>query len=235
MEAVRIDISGAQKFMQRAEARLSRDDAALLRRLHRFTGQRLASARSAASGLEAPDSIKGSQRLLHRFLRDCYDVLNGCAREVNLCMHHSFPDAGLYPPHRMTRQCGLYTVRKILRESPETSSHPVSLHLWNRTRDPGDDTYRQLSFLYNLATFVPVPLLDEGTTLPGDADLPDELQPFSRDREIDACRVGDGTAEMLEWTEDFVGKTYELLAGALTEDADATDSTSGKSGGTPPG
>lgn len=213
-----MDEDGAERFTERAEAALPGADLPLLHRLHRFTRQRLESARESAAALDEAADAAGRQDIVHRFLRDCYDGLDGLAREVNLCMHRLFPDAGLYPPHRMTRQCGLYMVRKILRESPEASSHPVTIHLWCHTREPADSTYERLSFLYNLAIFVPVPLLDGGTKLPGNDDLPEELQPFARDREIRRCGVGEGVEEMLGWTEEFIGGAYGPLAEALDEE-----------------
>jgi len=215
-----MNISGAEKVMHCAPGRLSGPERALLRRLHHFTQQRLESAQAAVSDVNGDAaSVRRTQDSVHRFIRDCYDGLDGLAQEVNLCMHHLYPAAGLYPPRSMTRQCGLYMVRKILRENPDTSLHPVTSHLWRHTREPGDDEYERLSFLYNLTIFVPVPLLEEGGKLPGDGDLPAELQPFARDRQIRPCPVRRGLKEMLEWTEGFADNTYGLLADALADES----------------
>jgi len=222
-----MDISGSEGFMQQAEVCFSRPDLALFRRLHRFTRQRLHSARSAAENLCAAESLRNKQNFLHRFIRDCYDGLNGCAREVNLCMHHLFPGVDLYPPRHMSRQCGLYTVRKILRESQQTSSHPVSVHLWNRTREPGDEAYRRLSFLYNISTFAPLPLARDATHLPGDAELPDELQPFTREEGIESCEASEGAHQILKWTKEYIGHTYSLLKDALMQGESSAGNGSG--------
>jgi hypothetical protein len=183
---------------------LPQDEAGLL---HEFTAARLAGA------AEARD--RGD---LHGFLRECWEVLDGLAREVNLVMHHSFPDARLYPPQDMTRQCTFYVVRKNLAEHADTADHPVSRLLWEETREDAVPAYERLSFLYNLSLFAPLPLPDG--QLPGSDDVPDAVRPLIKPSNVLRAPFGDGTADILTWLRSFTQRCYERLAKALRQQSE---------------
>jgi len=152
--------SGADLLAGAARA-LPGPHCALLARLHAFTAERMAAARTCRDRL-----VKAAARCgcggpeLHAFAREAWEALDGLAREVNVCMHHLFPDLGLYPPTQMTRQCTFYVVRKILHDSPATTHHPVTELLWHESRQGGQPAYERLSFLHNLSLFLPIAPVD---------------------------------------------------------------------------
>ncbi len=192
-----------------ADAVLPADEAALLWALHTFTAERLAVARVCRERLL--DTQDGAA--LHAFLRECWEALDGLAREVNVVMHALYPGAGLYPPLEMTRQCTFYVVRKLLHESPETSRHPVAQLLWRETRQAPHPAYRRLSFLYNLSLFVPVAPVKG--RLPGAGDVPAYAGDLVRAQQVEGCGLGEGTAEVLDWLNGLVVECYALLGRAL--------------------
>lgn len=203
-------------FPSAAGDALPRESAALLRDLHRFTGRRLAAARDSGEELRKAldrDDTTAAEIALHGFLRDCWEALDGLSREVNLALHHLYPEAALYPPFEMTRQCTLYMVRKKLHEHPSTANHPVSGLLWQRTRETPDEAYERLSFLYNLSLFFPLELT-EGR-LPGTEDLPPAARSIIKSADIARRDAREGVREMLNWVEDLLEKCYALLAEAL--------------------
>jgi hypothetical protein len=192
----------------------------LFQLLHAFTAARLETADER--GVRVVEAIgqgdtARAQRELHAFLRECWDALDGLGREVNLCMHHLFPDAGLYPPLEMTRQCTFYMVRKKLHEHPDTAEHPVSRLLWDATRGDPDRAYERLSFLYNVSLFVPVPL-PEGRLLPGPDDVPEAVSGILKPADLPRCEAREGLRQMRSWVEKMVGRCYAQLAEAIGEE-----------------
>jgi len=211
-------LAEADSFLQAAQRVLAPGDLNLLRQLHHFTRARLEAARRELEDISrllpsdvAPTQISAG---LHAFLRESWECLDGLAREINLCMFRRFPEAGLYPPHRMTRQCGFYMVRKILHDAPDASQHPVAKLLWERTRTGTAQPYRRLSFLYNLSIFVPVPLV-EGRELPGSSDVPQFLRQLVRDYSLEGCSIPEGVREIHDWVAAFLRESYRLLTQAL--------------------
>lgn len=196
--------SAEDGFLEAAQAVLPEDEAALAGLLHEFTAARLAGAAEARE--------RGN---LHGFLRECWEVLDGLAREVNLAMHRLFPDARLYPPLEMTRQCTFYVVRKNLAEHPDTADHPVSRLLWDETRDDAAPAYERLSFLYNLSLFAPLPLPDG--QLSGSADVPEAIRPLIKPSSVPRASFGDGTADILTWLRSFTRRCYAALSRALKQ------------------
>ena len=103
----------AERLPKSASGVLSGPEMELLRELLDFLEQRLEGAAAERAGIE--ELLKGEPRpravqaALHRFLRDAWDALDGLGRVVNVCLHRRFPDAGLWPPQSMTRQCTFYT------------------------------------------------------------------------------------------------------------------------------
>jgi len=204
-----------------AEEALPAEEVELLQALHAFTTERLAAAQACrARLLAAPKS--GAE--LHAFLRECWEALDGLAREVNLVMHVLFPAAGLYPPFEMTRQCTFYVVRKLLHDSPATTAHPVPNLLWRETRDDARPAYRRLSFLYNLTLFLPVAPV--GGRLPGTAELPPYARFLVRPQAVGGCKLEEGLEEILAWEKALVAACYHRLAVGLTEtDSNHDDKT----------
>ncbi len=201
-------------LLEAAARVLPPDEAELLAALHRFTAERLEAAadcREALLGRLRGGADAGPA--LHAFLRECWEALDGLAREVNVCMHHLFPEAGLYTPMEMTRQCTFYVIRKTLHESPHTAAHPVSLLLWGRTREAAAEPYERLSFLYNLSLFLPIDL-PEGQ-LPATSDVPGFARSLLRPAGMERCDAGEGTGEMLRWLGSLTTEAYALLAAAL--------------------
>jgi hypothetical protein len=191
---------------------LPADDAELLRLLRAFTEERLTAAQACRERLlEAPEDGAA----LHAFLREAWETLDGLAREVNALMHALFPDAGLYPPDRMTRQCTFYVVRKLLHECPATAAHPVSELLWRETRGAAAPAYRRLSLLYNLSLFVPLAVVDG--RLPSAADVPPAVRPLVRPQAVEGVKLSEGLEEILGWEEGLVAECRALLALALGE------------------
>ncbi len=216
--------SSDSDYLDAAGAALPRESEALLRYLHRFTMRRLAAARECGQALSAmlgTDDRSAAEMALHRFLRDCWEALDGLAREVNLVLYQLSPEARLYPPFEMTRQCTFYVVRKNLHEHPATADHPVSRLLWQRTRERPGEAYRRLSFLYNLSLFFPLRLA-EGRRLPGGADLPPAARKIIKPAQVPPADASEGTEGMLGWVEQLVGDCYGLLAEALGSGDDAT-------------
>jgi len=166
--------------------------------------------------VDSDEELAALQVHIHAFLRECWEALDGLAREVNVCMGVLFPDAPLYPPDRMTRQCGFYMVRKTLHEESSTAAHPVSELLWEETRGRPAGPYRRLSYLYNLSLFLPVPLL-RGACLPGTADLPDFALSLLKPQQVGACSLVSGTEEICEWLTGFCGRCHAMLSAALKE------------------
>jgi len=202
--------SGADLLAGAARA-LPGPHCALLARLHAFTAERMAAARTCRDRL-----VKAAARCgcggpeLHAFAREAWEALDGLAREVNVCMHHLFPDLGLYPPTQMTRQCTFYVVRKILHDSPATTHHPVTELLWHETREGGHPAYERLSFLHNLSLFLPIAPVDG--RLPGMGDVPPEARSLVRPQPVEAYRLEEGTQAILEWLDGLVQQCYALLA-----------------------
>ncbi|MGD2174124.1 MAG: hypothetical protein PVJ27_01885 [Candidatus Brocadiaceae bacterium] len=204
-----------QDMLSAAEDSLDEQERELLAQLHRFTWHRASGAQQAMGDvLTRRQKGRDCSAPLHGFLRECWEALDGLAREVNLVMHHLFPHAGLYPPSEMTRQCTFYMVRKKLHEHPQTREHPVSRLLWERTRAAAEEPYERLSFLYNLSLFLPVPVREE--RLPGWADLPGKMRTLLRESEVTGCAVREGTAEILEWLAELRRECYRRLAAALS-------------------
>ncbi len=186
----------------------------LLAALHRFTEERLGAADACREALLKRIREGGRpEPELHAFLRECWEALDGLAREVNVCMHHLFPEAGLPPPMEMTRQCTFYVIRKALHESPQATAHPVSRLLWERTREQGGEPYERLSFLYNLSLFLPLWLPE--AQLPGTTDVPEFARFLLRPAAVDRCDADEGTREILRWLRGFAAETYGSLAAAL--------------------
>ncbi len=202
-------------YLDAVRAALPRDQAALLVELHAFTGERLRAARACRE--RALGAIGGGADLgteLHAFLRECWEVLDGLAREVNAVMHGLFPGARLFPPAEMTRQCTFYVVRKKLHEHPDTADHPVSRLLWDQTRERPPEAYRVLSFLYNVSLFVPIPLTGEGL-LPGSADLPEVARALVRATDVPSSDPDDAMGAIVVWLDRLVSECRGLLARAL--------------------
>ncbi|MFO8007797.1 MAG: hypothetical protein R6V05_08685 [Candidatus Brocadiia bacterium] len=203
-------------FTEQWARRLPAQEAALLGELHGFTARRLAGAeRCQQQCLEAAgaDDVDLAEAELHAFLRECWEALDGLAREVNLCMGHLLPEADLYPPLKMTRQCTFYMVRKKLHEHPTGREHPVSRLLWQRTRARPDEPYERLSFLYNLSLFFPLRLTENGR-LPGSPDLPEAARNIVKAQHIERCDLDEGLNTSLRW----VGGLCESCYGVLNSD-----------------
>ncbi len=206
------------KFCQVAFNALPQGEATLLAALHQFTAERMQAAeRCRERAVQALQAAAAAEPDLHAFLRECWEALDGLAREVNVCMYHAFPGAGLFPPTEMTRQCTFYMVRKKLHESPQTSEHPVSRLLWERTREAPDEAYERLSFLYNLSLFFPLPIPD-GKGLPGTCDLPESVRGIVKGARIERCDLPEGTQAIVDWLTDFADESYRRLAGTLVGD-----------------
>ena len=202
------------EYLDAVRAALPCDQAALLVELHAFTGERLRAARACrerALGAIGDDAATGPE--LHAFLRECWEVLDGLAREVNAVMHGLFPGARLFPPAEMTRQCTFYVVRKNLHEHPDTADHPVSRLLWHQTRERPAEAYRILSFLYNASLFVPLSLTGEGR-LPGSADLPEVARGLVRATDVPSADPGDALSAIVVWLDRLVSDCRGLLSEA---------------------
>ncbi len=206
-----------------AAGALPEREAALFALLHKFTAERLRSVdelRERILAVAGPPPQPASSRCLHAFLRESWECLDALGREVNACMQHVFPGAGLFPPLQMTRQCTFYVVRKKLHEAAETRRHPVSRLLWLRTRDPGDAAYERLSFLYNLSLFLAVGL-STGGHLPGPNDVPAAASGIIRVPDGGATgspTAEEGTAQIADWLHNFSEDCYEALTQALQGD-----------------
>ena len=207
------------EFSSAASAHLPEEKGQLLGLLHRFTLERLSAAeRCRHRALELLGGDGGPDRArpeLHAFLRECWEALDGLAREVNLCMESLFPCVGLFPPLEMSRQCTFYVVRKRLHEHPDTADHPVSSLLWERTRERPDEAYRRLSFLYNLSLFVPLPLPDGA--LPGTPDVPQVTAGVIKPASMGRCGIVEGTEAILNWLGTFAAECRRRLSRALSE------------------
>jgi len=208
--------AGGEQLLAHAGGALGSAERALLAELHGFTAERMAAAAATRERLLQGLSEGGRPTAsagLHAFLRECWEALDGLAREVNVCMYDLFPQAGLYPPLEMTRQCTFYVVRKKLHEHPAVARHAVARLLWERTRERPDPPYVRLSFLYNLSLFLCLPL--PGGLLPGSQDIPPHATQLVRPAHVDRCPVGQGTCEMLDWLKGFAGECYAALSRAL--------------------
>jgi hypothetical protein len=190
----------------------------LLQSLHAFTLERLEAASLCKTSMMTSLRAGGVAGIgLHSFLRECWAALDGLAHEVNVCMEHMFPNAGLYPPQSMTRQCTFYVLRKKLHEHPDTAEHPVSRVLWERTREAPPVPYLRLSFLHNLSLFLPLSQLPEPDRLPGSRDVPEIAQEAIRHVDVPRCGLEEGTQEILDWLAELLGECYGRLEGALRE------------------
>jgi len=211
----------AGRYLEAARGALEEAEFALLDELHRFTLARLGAAASqltcVSQILDSGAPLEVLEAPVHAFLRETWEALDGLAREINLCMGRAFPQAALYDPFSMTRQCRFYTVRKILHEDPEAARHPLSQLLWDRTRAKPAEAYRRFSFLCNLSVFATVPLVGEDARLPGSGDLPRWLRGLARDRDMAGCPLVGGLQDIYSWAEDLVGECYALLAQCLRQ------------------
>ncbi len=200
----------ARRMLTEAAAAVLRDDEmALLRLLTEFTDERLA---TAEEGVRTAGS-DSTDRHLHACLRECWDALDGLGREANLIMGCLFPEAGLYPPFEMSRQCTFYMVRKLLRECDTTRERPLARLLWDETRDEPASAYRLLSFLRNLSLFVPIRA--EGGLLPGADTVPEPIRPAVKPQEVAACPVDEGLSQIAGWLAKLVAQSRRLMAAAL--------------------
>jgi len=192
--------SSADEILDAASGVLPKQEACLLGLLVAFTDQRLVAAADDREEwlllLRTGGTVQAS---VHSFLRECWEALDGLAREANVCMHRLFPQAGLFPPMEMTRQ-------------------PVSRMLWERTRGRPAGAYVRLSFLSNLSLFVPVDVVGEGL-LPGSEDVPASVRAIVRTPPggaVQRCRVGVATTEIMDWLWEMVDETRGRLMAALT-------------------
>ena len=205
-------------LLEAAEEAFSEPTGKLLRGLHEFTLERLEAASLCRTSMITALRAGGVVGIgLHSFLRECWAVLDGLSREVNVCMEGLFPDAGLYPPQAMTRQCTFYVLRKLLHEHPDTADHAVSRMLWERTRESPPVPYLRMSFLHNLSLFLPLSQLPEPDRLPGSRDVPAIAQEAVRHAEVPRCGLEEGTQEILDWLAEMLGESYARLEGALRE------------------
>jgi len=203
-------------LLEAASEALPEGKAALLGTLHEFTLERLEAASLCRESMMTALRAGGVVGIgLHSFLRECWAALDGLAHEVNVCMEHLFPDAGLYPPQAMTRQCTFYMLRKKLHEHPSTAAHPVSRMLWERTREAPPLPYLRLSFLHNLSLFLPLSELPEADRLPGSRDVPDMAQSTVRSTHVPRCGLAEGTQEILDWLGEMLGECYVRVEEAL--------------------
>ena len=209
---------GEQELLAAAEPVFSDGERVLFGELMEFVSRRLEGAEESGRRIlhGGPTPESATERELHAFLRDCWDALDGLGRLINVALAGAFPDVGLYPSDRMTRQCTLYTVRRALRADPDAACHPVSEWLWAETRDRPDAAYERLSFLHNLSVFVPLRLTRDGM-LPGCEDVPPAVRRLVRPCSVQRCSVGEGVADVLEWLRGFAGRCCELLAESLRE------------------
>ena len=205
-------------LLEAAAETLPPDLEGLLRQLHEFTLERLEAASLCRESMMTALRAGGVVGIgLHSFLRESWAALDGMAREVNLCMAHLFPEAGIDSPRSMARRCTLYTVRKSLHEHPATGEHPVSRMLWERTREAPPVPYLRLSFLYNLSMFLPLSELPERDRLPGSQDVPQMAQENVRNTEVPRCGLEQGTQEILDWLAELLGECYARLEAALRQ------------------
>lgn len=220
-----MDVRAGEEMLRCAAVFLDAETMELLRVLHGFTRLRLSGAgdgqRKLAQLVESDADQAALERELHGFLSQCWDSLDGLGREVNLCMAGLFPEAGLFPPLRMTRQCTFYVVRKKLHDYPGTVGHPVSGLLWHRTRDDPAEAYERLSFLYNWSLFAPVPMPD-GRLLPGSGDVPEVMRGLVRavrSGPLGRCGISEGSDEIVRWLERLAADCYGELARAANRPA----------------
>jgi hypothetical protein len=204
------------ELLHAALAVLPSDLAGLFGVLHRFTVARRAAARRLAERLAA----EADPATLHAWLRECWDVLDGLAREANAVMHQTRPGAPLFPPGEGIRQCTLYMVRKKLHEHPPTAHHPVTQRLWERTKD-GSAEYERLSFLYNLSLFACIPLAQG--RLPGTAQLGHVLGAMVKPQPVPPCEVARGVEAIEAWLDELLRETYEALAQELRGEQERRD------------
>jgi hypothetical protein len=208
----------ATDLLTAAEAALPAASAALLRPLHEFTQARLEAARRRRQVLLTllrDGAGEDVEQELHSLLRECWEALDGLAREVNVCMQHLFPAARLYPPETMTRQCTFYVIRKKLHEHSETAGHPVSRLLWDSTRATPAAEYERLRFLYNLSLFIPLRLVGDGE-LPGVSDVPPAARLMIKPVEVTRCGAEEGLSAIVEWLDSLLSECYRRLSAALT-------------------
>ena len=211
---------GAEGLLRAGEGALATEEQDLLRLLCAFTEERLRAAARARQGLRerlAAGDAEAASAELHAFLRECWEALDGLAREANLCMHHLFSSAGLHAPMAMTRQCTLYVVRKKLHDAPATRDHPVSRLLWDRTREAPSEPYERLSFLHNLGLFLPLAPLAQGSRLPGGADVPPVARGVVQRADVPPTDAAEGTEGMLRWVSEFVRECRGELTEALRD------------------
>jgi hypothetical protein len=213
-------LAGESELGQAAEKALSGPAVPLFRDQMQSVSERLAGAEAARSRLLLVQSMSGDpaavQRELHVFLRECWDAMDGLGRQINLCLQPVFPDSGLLPAAEVTRQCTFYTVRRALRAHEDAAAHPLSRLIWASTREPSTVPCERLSFLCNIAFFVPLPIL-EGGKFPGQADLPEYLGNVIRPQDVAAIEIMQGMDEMLIWVQQFVGQCYMAMAKVLLE------------------
>ena len=203
--------AGESELLHAAGSALSREECALACELAHFVSLRLGAAAQARRRTGEATASEDLQMAVHAFLRECWDALDGLGRLVNVCLAEALPAAGLHPPGRMTRQCTFYTVRRALHTDPAGAEHPVAVLLWHETRADPHPAYARLSFLYNLALFVPLPL-PEGRRLPGGADTPPHLLSLTKPPDMPGAPLDEGMGEMLDWLRGFIGRCYALMA-----------------------
>jgi len=213
-------LPGEAELLRTAGRVLTGPERELFEALHQFAAQRFEAADAAAARIQRllGEGAQAAelQREVHAFLRECWDTLDAIGRQVNICAWRLFPDAGFYPPGRMTRQCTFYTVRRALHASGVASPHPLAALLWEETRSRAHPAYVRLSFLYNVALFAPVPL-PHATRFPGTADLPGWLRGLVKVQDVAGVLLTAGTVEVLEWLRDFAGRCYRLMERTLGE------------------
>ncbi len=215
-----MSVDGERELLSAAGASLSESRRDMLVELVRFVDGRLVAAATTrqriGEQLSCPASVEALQRETHAFLRECWDVLDGLGRQVNLCLHPLFPETKLWPPERMTRQCTFYTVRRALHRSPQAAAHPLSALLWEETRSRPAPAYVRLSFLYNVSLFVPIPL-PACRRLPGSAELPEHVRGLVKPGDVEGCPIEAGLDEIISWLGGFAGRCYRIMTEVLTE------------------
>jgi len=211
-------LTGEKELLEAAALSLAAGERELFEALTRFAVQRYQAADRAAARIRqrlaegAPTAEL--QVEVHAFLRECWDVLDGLGRQINVCLYRRFPGSRLYPPDRLTRQCTFYTVRRGLHASEATCSHPLAALLWEETRAHEHPAYARLSFLYNLALFAPLPL-PQGNRFPATDGLPDHLRALVKAQDVAGVSLEAGTREILAWLGDFAGRCYRLMVSTL--------------------
>lgn len=150
-------------------------------------------------------------RLFRCFLVEAWDALDGTGRIINCALFPQYPDSNLVSPAEIGHDCTFYTVRRSLQQISELDDNPLCTYIWNETRGKNVEEYEELSFYYNMAQFLPTPVVRENK-LPGWEELPEHMKSVVGHQKVESSSVIKCVESITSWETMFIDNCLDMIS-----------------------